>query len=352
MRRREERLAVRHRGVRHETLEEKLIHKTRRTVAHRSRHLEERTQVIVDDHLARQAELLRVGVELVDRRFFCDSAILDFSIRANGLQIADVGEAVTLILLEVGKICRRAEFGRDDRLRMIRLKKLLLRDIGKDAGKRHRRKRGLDCGVVERARNAHPLKLHALGKNSGKRHISIFRRRFDGLFAHRLGKRIAVNSSAQRKRRFDVLCVHGLVLLDGDIHISDRLLLAESRENRLVHLILVPALGDGLSLNLGEFAVADRLDHRNTLTFNLDGFGCNGLHIDRRTGSRSLDGCRRFGCDGIGRFSGGLYSRRCRRFVGIFRFHYGVSFQFEFRRDLHVSCLIGSHRDHGHLAEG
>ena len=146
--RREERLPVRHRRVRKEAREEELVDKASRAVAHRGRHLEERAEVVVDDHLPRQAELLGVGVELVDGLLLGDAAVLDLAVRADGLEVADVGEAEALVLLEVGEVGRRAEPRRDDGLRTVRLQELLLRHVGEDAG---RCTRAVGVGSPERA---------------------------------------------------------------------------------------------------------------------------------------------------------------------------------------------------------
>ena len=374
MRRREERLAVHARRVRHQPLEEQLIHEAGGAVAHRRRHLEERAEIVVDDHLAREAELLRVGLELVLRRLLGECAVLDLAVRADGLQVADVGEAEAVVLLEVGEVARRAELRGDDGLRLIRLHELLVRDVREDAGERDGRERRLDRLVVERAGDAHPLDPHALAEDAGERHVRVLHRRLDGLLAHVLHELVAADAGAEGKRGFESLRGHRVLLLDGDVDIGSRLLLPERRENRLVHLLLAPALGDGLRLDLRKLAVAHGLDHVHAVALGLDRLLGDGLRVHggrvhwRGSGLdlRRCGGGGSFGRGGRGRLdvlrgcggrsgrgvdSGGRRHLRLRLFL-VLRFHYGVTFQFEFCRDLHVSCLVGSHRDHGHLAEG
>ena len=100
----------------------------------------------------------------------------------------------------------------------------------------------------------------------------------------------------------------------------------------------------GLTRSDGIVALGGRVHWRGS---GLDLRRCGG------GGSGCLDFLRGFGRRCCGRVdgSGGLNLGGCRSFF-LLRFHYGVTFQFEFCRDLHVSCLVGSHRDHGHLAEG
>ena len=192
----EERLAVHARRVLQETLEEELVHETGGAVAHRRRHLEERAEIVVDDHLAREAELLRVGLELVLRRLLGECAVLDLAVRADGLQVADVGEAEAVVLLEVREVARRAELRGDDGLRLIRLHELLVRDVREDAGERDGREGRLDRLVVERAGDAHPLDPHALAEDAGERHVGVLHRRLHDLLAHVLHELVAADSGA------------------------------------------------------------------------------------------------------------------------------------------------------------
>ena len=352
----EERLAVHARRVLQETLEEELVHKAGCAIAHRRRHLEERAEIVVDDHLAREAELLRVGLELVLRRLLGKCPVLDLAVRADGLQVADVGEAEAVVLLEVREVARRAELGGDDGLRLIRLHELLVRDVREDAGERDGRERRLDRLVVERAGDAHPLDPHALAEDAGERHVRVLHRRLDGLLAHVLHELVAADAGAEGKRGFESLRGHRVLLLDGDVHVGGRLLLTERRQHRLVQLVLLPALGNGLRLDLRELALADRLDHRDAVALGLDRLLGDGLRVNcgrvhRRGGRLDLRRCGGGGSCGRVDGSGGLNLGSCRSFF-LLGFHDGVAFQFEFCRDLHVSCLVGPHRDHGHLAEG
>ena len=330
----EERLAVHAGGVRHQPLEEELVDEAGGAVAHRRRHLEERAEVVVDDHLAREAELLGVGLELVLRGLLGERAVLDLAVRADGLEVADVGEAEALVLLEVGEVAGGAELRGDDGLRLVGLHELLVGDVREDAGERHRGERGLDGGVVEGAGRLHALEPHALGEDASERHVRVFLRGLDRFLAHCLGERVAVDPRAERKRGLEPFRGHGVLLLDRDVHVGRGLLGAEGGKHGLVDLFLVPALGDGLRLDLRELAVADGLDHADAVALSLDcGLG-DGLDVDRR-GLRGLRGFRlhRLGgldvLGGLRRYGGGGSCGGLRRLDFLFRFHYGVAFQLE-----------------------
>ena len=373
MARREERLAIGHRRVRHEALEEELVDETGGAVAHRRRHLEERAEVVVDDHLAREAELLGVGVELVHGLLLGDAAVLDLAVRADGLQIADVGEAEALVLLEVGEVGGRAEARRDDRLRPVRLQELLLRDVREDAGERHRGERGLDGRVVEGARDGHAFELHALGEDALERDVAVLHRGLDRLLAHVLRERVAVDARAQRERRLQRLLRHAGLLHGHGRGRGGGLLGAVRLEDGLVEHVPVPSLGDGLRLDLRELAIADGADHGDALAFGPDRVCGDGLGVGQRLGgmfgrSGGDDGIRRRGRLALGRFRGGG-GRRLGRFRGrrrgfggcglrvrrgrvlVVGLHDGVSFQFEFCRDCHACRAVCAHGDYGDLPQ-
>ena len=124
-----------------------------------------------------------------------------------------------------------------------------------------------------------------------------------------LGESVAADARAERERGLKVLGVHRRFLLDRDVHVRRRLLGAVGGENCLVDLFLAPALIDRLGFDLGEFAVANALDHADTFAFRLDRCIGDRLCVDLRSGG---------------------FNRLRRSFrIRVLRFHNGVSFQFQ-----------------------
>ena len=74
-------------------------------------------------------ELFSVGVELIFRAFFDQSAVLDLAVGGNRKQIAHIRQAETVVLLEVVEVARGTQLHGDNRLGLVALQEFLVRHV-------------------------------------------------------------------------------------------------------------------------------------------------------------------------------------------------------------------------------
>ena len=209
-------VAVALRGIGEQTLEEKLIDEAGGSRSHCGRVLHERAEVIVDDHLTGQAESLCVGFEFVPGLFFGQTAVLDFTVRAERQKVADVRHAETLGFLEVVEVAGGAEAGGDDGLRGKRLEQLLVGSVREDAGERDGRERSADAVIVETATDALSFEAAAFHGQFTQGNVAHLACGFDGLLAVGFQDDIIADAGAERQSRFKHLRI-GLIVLDDDV---------------------------------------------------------------------------------------------------------------------------------------
>ena len=259
MRGAEERLAVWLRRVLQQPGEEELVDEPCGAVAHGGGDAHEAAQIVVDNHFPGQAELLAVGVDLVLRRLLGDAALLDFSVRGDGEQVADVGQAEPLALLEVGEVAARAEALGDDGLGAVAVEQLLVRNVRQDAGQAHGRERGADGLVVHGASVGDPLHVEAGVENLLERHVHRLPARLHGLRAVGLLKRVGGYPAAQAEGGLDgrprLRALRAVA--HNHVHPCGGPGGAEGGQHPRGGLLRSPAALDGLALDFGEFSLAD-----------------------------------------------------------------------------------------------
>ena len=317
----EERAAVGLHGVGEKTPEEELVDQPGRAVAHRHRDLQERPEVVVDDHLAGEAELLGVGVDLVPRRLFLQASFLDLAVRGDGFEIAHVGETEAVALLEVVQVALRAELRREDRLGLVGLKELLVGDVAEDARQGHGRKGRLDGLVVHRAGDGLALDAEALGEESAQREVAVGHGGLGHLLAVVLRDGVLGDAGAEAHGRLEGLAVGAGLGLHDHVGGGDGLALAVRGEDGGRGAAQVPALVDGLRLDVRELAAADLADLGHAAALGLDGLlrgerriGRGGRVLRRQRRFRGLRcGLRRGGRGRRGRYDG-AWRPSCRGF--------------------------------------
>jgi len=292
----EQRLAVRLRRVFQQAAEEELVDEAGGTVAHRGRHLHERAQIVVDDHFARQAELLAVGVELVFRRLFDQAALLDLAVGGDRQQVAHVGQPETVVLLEVVQVAGRTQLGGNHRLGLVALEQFLVRDIRENPRQGNARKRGADGLVVEAPAVRDAVELHAFDQQLAERHIHFGHTGFDDLRPVTFLQHVGGDSDAKAHRR-----LHGFAKiaafrfgLDGNAHAGGGAFGADGFEHLLRHDLGRPASGNRLAFDLRIVPRANSLDRGHPLALRFHG-GDGGLaggggHIDGARLNRRGDG--------------------------------------------------------------
>ena len=292
----EQSLAVSLSRVRKQAAEEQLVDKTGGAVTHGGGNLHKCPQVIIDDHLASQAEFLAIGVELVLRRFLDDTAVFDFAVSGNRKKIADIGKSEAVILFEVVQVAGGTEFGSDNGLCFVALQKFFIGNVAQDSRQRHRAESRTNGFVVEASGIRNSIKFHTLNKELLQRHVHFTHTGFNGLCAVGFFQGIGIHTATQTHCGFKCFA-HFTAFgfgFDRNVHAGGRTFGTDSFQDLLGHNFGSPAGGNCLFLDFGELAVADSLNGADTLTFGFygrnSGFFGSRRHISCTGGNRSRGG--------------------------------------------------------------
>ena len=208
------------------------------------------------------------------------------------------------------------------------MKQLFIGDVAQDSRQGHSAERSLDRLIIKAAGNIHTFQTETFAHKSADAHVAVIPGHFDSFFAVIFDQRIFVDSGPEAHGGFQSFEVGTVILFDGNVHFSNRLFCSERRENFLSGGFRSPAFLDRLSFDFVEFAVTDRFDLYDALTFALCGlqshvrFSVDGVG----SGSRSLNRCifLNFGFD----------------FLLVFIHSLDFSFEIEFCANCHFSRAV------------